>query len=52
MHYLRYDSFSTLVILEEEVVGLNKKLTCVFLSLGHPLLPQQLGVQISVDFLL
>lgn len=43
--YLRYDSLSGLVVLEEQVVGLYEKLARVFLNLGHPPLPQQHGAQ-------
>lgn len=41
VHYLSNHSLPGLVVLVEEVVSLNKKLAGVFLSLGHPLLPQQ-----------
>lgn len=44
LRYLSNDGLSGLVILVEEVVGLNEQLTGVFLGLGHPLPPQQHGV--------
>lgn len=47
--YLSNDSLSGLIILVEEVVGLNEKLAGVFLNLGHPLLPQQHRVNMRDD---
>lgn len=44
VRYLGNDSLSGLVVLEEEVVGLDEELAGVFLGLGHPLLPQQHGL--------
>lgn len=55
VRYLSDDSLSGLVVLEKEVVGLNEKLTGIFLSLGHPLPPQQhrvIRVGLSVKKLL
>lgn len=53
--YLSYDSFSGLVVFEEEVVSLNEKLTGVFISLGHPPLSKQnrtVSIRLSVELLL
>lgn len=54
VYYLSNDGFSGLVILVEEVVGLNEQLAGVFLNLGHPLPPQQhrvTEVSLSVELL-
>lgn len=44
VRYLGNDGLSGLVVLVEEVVGLDEELAGVFLGLGHPLLPQQHGL--------
>lgn len=44
VRHLGNDGLSGLVVLEEEVVGLDEELAGVFLGLGHPLLPQQHGL--------
>lgn len=52
--HLSDDGVSGLVMLEEEVVGLNEELAGVFLRLSHPPLPQQdgrVGVFVSVKLL-
>lgn len=54
MYYLSNYSLSGLVVLVEEVVGLNEKLAGVLLSLSHSLLPQQhrvIGACLSVELL-
>lgn len=53
--YLSNDSFSGIVVFEEKVICLDEELAGVFLSLGHPLLPQQdgvTGVSLGVELLL
>lgn len=41
VRYLSDDSLPGLVVLVEEVIGLDEELAGVLLSLGHPLPPQQ-----------